>query len=233
MKNIAIIPARGGSKRLPGKNIHPVDGKPLIAYSISAAIDSALFDTVMVSTDSDDIAEIAKAYGASVPFARSQNTSNDFATTADVIQEVLECYLRQGITFTTFCCLYPTALFTTKDDLISSHNLLQGDTTAVISIAEYSSPIQRSLTIKNNNLVYNWPQYRNKRTQDLEQCYYDAGQFYWQEVQSFLQTNSLVSSNTKPYIISNTRVQDIDTLEDLLIAEHKFRYINENNNATI
>lgn len=233
MTNVAIIPARGGSKRLPGKNIHVIDGKPLIAYSILAALQSKLFDTVMVSTDSTTIADTAKLFGAVVPFYRSEVNSNDHATTADVLEEVLSHYSEQSISIQNFCCIYPTALFVTAKDLIDSYNQLDEQTSAVVSVAEYSSPIQRSFVVKNNALEYKWQQYRNIRTQDLDKSYYDAGQFYWQRVEIFQQFKTLIPTNTKPYVLESNNVQDIDTLEDLELAEIKYRYKNEKNYTTI
>ena len=186
MKNIAIIPARGGSKRIPRKNIRPFLGKPVIAYSIAAALQSGLFDEVMVSTDDEEIAEVARQYGAKVPFMRSATTADDYATTADVMLEVLECYKKQGIEFDTLCCVYSTAPFVTADSLKSAYHLLaEKKFDAVFTAVAYSYPVQRGLKIDDGKIRMVWPEYRKSRSQDLETIYHDAGQFYVSRVGSF------------------------------------------------
>ena len=180
MSSIAIITARGGSKRIPKKNIRPFCGKPIIAYSIEAALECGRFDEVMVSTDSEEIAAIAREYGASVPFLRSGETAGDFATTADVIREVLQRYEEEGKHFDSFMCIYPTAPFITADVLGEAWGSFDGRETpdAVVPVVRFSFPPQRGFVVKDGLLAYKWPEYRSMRSQDLEPFYHDAGQFY-------------------------------------------------------
>lgn len=227
MSSIAIITARGGSKRIPKKNIKQFCGKPIIAYSIEAALDSGVFDEVMVSTDSEEIAEVARHYEASVPFLRSEANSNDFATTADVLVEVLEKYRRQGRSFSSFACIYPTAPFLTGRRLAEANALLE-DVDAVISVVKYSYPPQRAFVIRNGRLAFQYPQYECVRSQDLEAIYHDCGQFYICDTATFLEAHTLVLPKTLPYIIPDDEVQDIDTLSDWKIAEAKYSVLHEN-----
>ena len=179
MKNIAIITARGGSKRIPKKNIKDFCGKPIIAYSIEAALTSDLFETVMVSTDSEEIAEIAKYYGASIPFLRGASTSNDYATTVDVLKEVLEEYKSHGKVFDWICCLYPTAPFITRKMLKEAMDTLMDSTAeSLMPVVQFSNPPQRALEIENGRLKYIYPEYESMRSQDLDIQYHDCGQFY-------------------------------------------------------
>ena len=180
MGNICIIPARGGSKRIPKKNIKEFLGKPIIAYSINAAINSGLFDVVMVSTDDQEITEIAKKYGATVPFARSTENSDDFATTVDVIEEVIEKYKEFNVKFDNICCLYPCAPFVTSNLLSSAFNqLIKQKFDSVIPIVAYSFPIQRALRLSKGKVLMIDEKKINFRSQDLDFRYHDAGQFYW------------------------------------------------------
>lgn len=222
MHSVAIITARGGSKRIPKKNIKEFCGKPIIAYSIEAALKSRAFDEVMVSTDSEEIAEIAKEYGASVPFLRSEATSSDFATTADVIAEVLDSYSQMGNEFDSFACIYPTAPFVTGKRLAEAAELLQ-DADSVIAVVKYSFPPQRAFVIQNGVVKYQYPQYEKSRSQDLEPIYHDCGQFYICNCKAFLKHHSLVIPNTRPYIMPEEEVQDIDTMADWEIAEAKYK----------
>ncbi len=222
MGMLAIITARGGSKRIPKKNIKDFCGKPIIAYAIEAALSSKVFDEVMVSTDSYEIACIAKEYGASVPFMRSEKTSNDFATTADVITEVIETYRKQNRVFDYFACIYPTAPFLTGNRL-SEAALLLNDSDAVISVVKYSFPPQRAFVVRNGNVAYLYPEFERTRSQDLEPIYHDCGQFYMCKCELFLKYHTLILPNTKPYFIREEEVQDIDTLSDWEIAENKYR----------
>lgn len=222
MSSIAIITARGGSKRIPKKNIKEFCGKPIIAYSIEAALASGVFDEVMVSTDSEEIKIIAEQYGASVPFLRSKTTSNDFATTADVLEEVLSCYKNIGKTFDSFACIYPTAPFVTGRKLAEAVALLQ-DADAVLSVVRFSFPPQRAFVIKDENVVFQYPQYERVRSQDLEPIYHDCGQFYMCNIEPFLEHHSLILPTTKPYILPEEEVQDIDTMSDWEIAEAKYK----------
>ena len=219
MARVAIITARGGSKRIPKKNIKEFCGKPIIAYSIKAALDSKAFDEVMVSTDSEEIADVAKFFGANVPFFRSEATSNDFATTADVIAEVLVKYSEEGRDFDSFACIYPTAPFVTGERLAEAARLLD-ETDAVLSVVKYSFPPQRAFVIRNGNVSYQYPEYEKTRSQDLEPIYHDCGHFCKSE--AFKVFHSLILPRTKPYIIKEEEVQDIDTMSDWAIAEAKY-----------
>ena len=221
MSFVAIITARGGSKRIPKKNIREFCGKPIIAYSISAALDSGIFDEVMVSTDSEEIARIAESFGAVVLFLRSERTSNDYATTADVIEEVLGQYRGRGTELSAFACIYPTAPFVTGEKLAAAARLLT-DADAVISVVKYSFPPQRAFVIRGERLAYQYPQYEKARSQDLEAIFHDCGQFYMCKTEPFLKHHSLVLPNTKPFILPEEEVQDIDTISDWEIAETKY-----------
>jgi len=169
-RNIAIIPARGGSKRIPKKNIKHFLGKPIIAYSIEAALQSNLFDEVMVSTDDMEIAEIAQKYGAKVPFLRTKKTADDYATITDVIIEVLANYQQQNIVYDHVCCLLATAPFVTENDLIDSYKKLNSNNfDAVFPVVRYSFPIQRAMQFEGEQIKMIWSKNMNKRSQDLKQ----------------------------------------------------------------
>lgn len=229
MSSIAVITARGGSKRIPRKNIKPFLGKPIMTYSIEAALSSGLFDTVMVSTDDEEIAQIAKEYGAQVPFYRSERTSNDYAATADVVSEVLEEYAKCGIYYETACVIYPTAPFLTVDALKEAMEiLLSGDADGVMPVVKFSFPPQRSVVMRNGFLVPSDPESMKMRSQDLEPHYHDCGQFYCIRVASFLKQRAMVMAHTMPYLQDELTVQDIDTEEDWKIAELKYRLLHEN-----
>lgn len=231
MKSIAIITARGGSKRIPNKNIKLFLDRPIIEYSIKAALDSGLYDEVMVSTDCLEIKEISVKAGAKVPFMRSETNSNDFATTSEVLLEVLGEYKKAGIEFEYMTCLYPTAPFVTTQKLKNSIDMLiNNECDAVISVVGYSYPPQRAFGIKENSLIYHWPDNVNKRSQDLEKWYHDAGQFYTLNIKSFLEQKSLVMKKSIPYIMSELEVQDIDNEIDWKLAELKYSLINSENN---
>lgn len=222
-RNLAIITARGGSKRIPRKNIKEFCGKPILHYSIQAALDAGIFDEVMVSTDDEEIAEIAKAAGAKVPFFRSEQTANDFASTDDVIMEVLSEYQKRGEVFDAFCCIYPTAPFLNGQRLKEAMALL--DTAdSVMPIVPFSYPPQRGLIINEKGLVARqFPQYATARSQDLPKVYHDCGQFYACRTKPFLEAGTTDVENLVPLILSEMEVQDIDTLEDWEIAEIKYR----------
>lgn len=228
MKKIAIITARGGSKRIPRKNIKIFVDKPIIQYSIEAALSSGVFDEVMVSTEDEEIAEIAKRAGASVPFLRSKETSNDFATTADVIAEVLEEYQKRGTEFAEACCIYPTAPFITADKLKEAMEILE-ETKAdsVLPIVRFSFPPQRCVVINKNHVEPKWPECMPMRSQDLEPFYHDSGQFYCLNVKAFLQQKTMVMKHTAPIVLSEMEVQDIDTLEDWKMAEMKYQLLHK------
>lgn len=226
MKNLAIIPARGGSKRIPRKNIKPFMGKPIIAYSIEAALQSGIFDEVMVSTDDEEIAEVAKQYGANVPFMRSEVTSGDFATTVDVLFEVIEQYNLHNVYFDNACCIYSTAPFVTSANLKLALDLqVQKGYDSVFSTVQYSYPIQRSLRLKNGNISMLYPDFLNARSQDLEPIYHDAGQFYMFNIKEFMIQHTLWMSNSGTIILPEMQVQDLDTLTDWKLAEIKYQLI--------
>lgn len=223
MKTLAIITARGGSKRIPKKNIKEFCGKPIIAYSIRAAIESKAFDEVMVSTDSEEIAQIAKEYGASVPFMRSEETSNDFATTADVILEVINEYEKQGKVFDYVACIYPTAPFVTAKKLSEAKALIEKEkANALLSVVKYDFPPQRAFVIRDGMVRYQYPEYERTRSQDLEPIYHDCGQFYICSCEGLKEHHSMILPHTVPYIVPEEEVQDIDTMSDWAIAEAKF-----------
>ena len=221
MSSIAIITARGGSKRIPKKNIKEFCGKSIIAYSIEAAIGSKLFDEVMVSTDSEEIADVARKYGAAVPFMRSVETSDDYATTADVLTEVLNEYGKLGKKYDWMSCIYPTAPFVTAEKLQNAWEFLQEKKAdALMPVVAFSFPPQRCVVIMDGKLEYKWPENIRKRSQDLETYYHDAGQFYFWKVDGFLEGMGL---NTVPFILPEQEVQDIDNLSDWEIAEMKYK----------
>ena len=226
MPRLAIIPARGGSKRIPRKNIKNFHGKPIIAYSIEAALKSGLFDEVMVSTDDEEIKIISLEYGAKVPFLRSENTSNDTATTLEVIREVLESYKKEDRTFDEVCCIYPTAPLMKSSHLTAGLDLLENEIASVFPVVPFSFPILRSLKVDEDNFVsMNWPEYSHTRSQDLPAAYHDAGQWYW--LRPELISNSLYSVNSKVIILSEMEVQDIDNESDWKMAEVKWEMGNE------
>ncbi|MDE7224485.1 MAG: pseudaminic acid cytidylyltransferase [Acetatifactor sp.] len=228
MRKIAIITARGGSKRIPRKNIREFCGKPILAYSIEAAIESELFDTVMVSTDDEEIAGIAGEYGAEVPFYRSENTASDYATTNDVLLEVLEEYEKRGEHYDMGCCIYPTAPFVTAAKLRDAMAQLEaGDADTLIPVVAFSYPPQRAMIVKEGRLVFEYPEYLDSRSQDLEPHYHDVGQFYLFRTEAFRQNRKLMLGNILPYVVSELEVQDIDNQTDWEIAEIKYRFMKE------
>jgi N-acylneuraminate cytidylyltransferase len=224
MSRIAIIPARGGSKRLPHKNIRPFLGEPVIARSIRTALDSGLFDAVMVSTDDPEIARVALDRGADVPFPRSAATADDHATLAQVIREVLENYDARGVRFDTFCCILATAPLLRGERLREGLRLLEaGDFDSVVPVVRFSYPIQRSLQMDGSGrvgLVY--PEFADTRSQDLPARYHDSGQFYWMRTRAFREQGTLFAARTGAVVLPETEVQDIDTEEDWALAELKY-----------
>lgn len=224
MKNLCVIPARGGSKRIPRKNIKEFLGKPIIAYSIEAALKSGLFEDVMVSTEDEEIAAVAKQYGASVPFMRSKETADDYAGTDAVVLEVLHQYQKQGREFDVVCCLYSTAPFATAERLQEGQALLGDTVDAAFTMVQYSYPIQRSLKVNTDKYVeMNFPQYYDTRSQDLEPIYHDAGQFYFVKTSALEAEKTFWCKRTAPLILSELEVQDLDTLTDWQLAEMKFK----------
>ena len=226
MTSLAIIPARGGSKRIPKKNIKPFLGKPIIAYSIEVALKSKLFDEVMVSTDDEEIAKIALEYGAKVPFFRSKKNADDYATTADVIKEVLEYYKKAGKNYDKACCIYPTAPLLTEFHLTEAFKLLnENQFNTVFSILPYGYPVDRSLVLNDSNglVVMKYPEHLHSRSQDLERRYHDAGQFYWFSIEHFENSNLLFTKNSGALVLSEMEAQDIDNDVDWKLAELKYR----------
>ena len=228
MKTLAMITARGGSKRIPRKNIKEFNGKPIIAYSIEAALGSGVFDEVMVSTDDEEIAEIAKNYGAKVPFLRSEKTANDVATTVDVIEEVLNTYKERGEEFDIFCCIYPTAPFITAKRLKDAvEELSNSDADSLIPVVRFSYPPQRAMEIHDGELVCRQPENLSKRSQDLEPHFHDAGQFYVVRSESFFKNHGIMVGDILPMELSELEVQDIDNEVDWKLAELKYNLLNE------
>lgn len=233
MSSLAIITARGGSKRIPRKNIRPFCGKPIICYSIEAALSSGIFTEVMVSTDDTEIAQIAANAGASVPFLRSAAAANDYASTDDVIREVLEAYQAMGKTFDTFCCIYPTAPFVTATKLKTAMEMLQ-NAESVMPVVPFSYPVQRGLCLDSQGHIgYKWPEYAAARSQDLEKIYHDCGQFYACRTGAFFREGTTDTPNMVPLILPEMEVQDIDTLEDWEIAEVKYQKMTEKEHGKI
>ena len=224
---IAIITARGGSKRIPKKNIREFCGKPIIAYSIEAAVRSGMFDEIMVSTDSREIADIAVKYGAEVPFLRSPATSGDYATTSDVLEEVLDAYNKRGKNFELMCCIYPTAPFITESKLQGAvQKLERSDADSLVPVVQFSYPPQRAVVFREGLLAYQYPEYEKARSQDLEPVYHDCGQFYLCRTKAFRMYRSLITPKTIPLILREEEVQDIDNDSDWNIAEIKYKMLN-------
>lgn len=226
MSNIAIIPARGGSKRIPRKNIKYFCGKPIISYSIEATIESGVFDEVMVSTDDQEIADISIKYGAKVPFFRSAETSTDIAMTASVLIEVLSEYKKLGQNFEYCCCIYPCAPFVNQSKIKDGMNLLISENAdSVLPVVKFSYPPLRGLVIRDNKLQMMFPENYNIRSQDLDTMYHDAGQFYCLNIDSLIKDQRLFCGNSLPIILPEIDVQDIDTVEDWEIAELKYKIL--------
>ena len=222
--NIAIIPARGGSKRIPRKNIKAFHGKPMIAYSIEAALASGCFDKVIVSTDDTEIAEVAKKYGAEVPFLRPIDISDDYATTMDVMEHAIRWCKSEEWDIEAVCCLYATAPFVLPEDLQKGYELLR-DTSVqfAFSATSFPFPIQRAIKLDEQGSVSMFsPENEQVRSQDLEEGYHDAGQFYWGQTSAFLNKLSIFSPHSKAVLLPRCRVQDIDTPEDWELAEKLF-----------
>lgn len=220
MKNLAIIPARGGSKRIPRKNVKNFLGKPIIRYPIETALQSGLFDEIMVSTDDEEIANIAKRYGASVPFLRSDRTANDSATLNDVIEEVKEQYLQQNNLFDNICCILATTPLLTVEVLKRGLNLLiENEIDSVCPVVRFSYPIQRSFRMEKNGILnFFYPEYRQTRSQDLEPAFHDAGLFYW------IRANIKLAGSTRyGFEVSEMDCQDIDNDTDWELAELKYK----------
>lgn len=223
--NVAIIPARGGSKRISRKNIKLFCDKPIIAYSISVAINSGLFDRIIVSTDDEEIAEIVRKYGAEVPFMRPVSLSDDYTGTIPVIRNAIEWFISQGDKPEMVCCIYATAPFLSAMDIQQGLKILiDTGSDYAFSVTSYPFPIQRAIRITPQGRVemFNPTQF-NTRSQDLEKAYHDAGQFYWGRAEAWLSEKIIFSPDSSPVLLSRHRVQDIDTLEDWRIAEIKYK----------
>jgi len=227
--NIAIIPARGGSRRIPGKNIKHFAGKPIIAYSIEAAKVSQVFDRIIVSTDSDEIARVAIAYGAEIPFIRPKELSDDLTPTAPVIAHAIHWFKERAHLPDFACCIYATAPFVKPDFIKEGYEkIVENNVASVFSVTTYAFPIFRSLKITDKGtLAMFWPEHEMTRSQDLPEAYHDAGQFYWLKVNSFLKSGKIYTSDAMPVILPRYLVQDIDTPEDWITAEMMFKAVRE------
>lgn len=223
---VAIIPARGGSKRIPRKNVKAFHGKPMIAYSIEAAQSSGCFEKIIVSTDDAEIASVAKAYGADVPFWRPANISDDYATTMDVMAHAVRWCEKEGWSLDAVCCLYATAPLIEPEDLRKGYQLLQtAGTQFVFSATSFPFPIQRAIKVDKQGFASMFcPENEHVRSQDLEESYHDAGQFYWGTPRAFLDKLSMFSSHSRVVVLPRERVQDIDTPEDWALALSVFSY---------
>jgi len=223
--SMAIIPARGGSKRIPGKNIKLFAGKPIIAYSIEAARESGLFDRIIVSTDSREIASVAREYEAEVPFLRPAPLADDFTSTADVLLDAL-AWLAEHDTLPSFlCCLYATAPFVQPEFIRQGFEILiKSGAASVFSVTTYPAPIQRALKMESDGrLAMVWPEHELTRSNDLFECFRDAGQFYWLDAHRFQKEKKIYSPDARPVVLPRYLVQDIDTPEDWLTAEAMYK----------
>jgi pseudaminic acid cytidylyltransferase len=227
MSAVAIIPARGGSKRIPNKNIKDFAGKPIIAYSIEVAKASRLFNRVIVSTDSESIAEIARGYGAEIPFMRPRELADDYTGTDSVVLHALDRLSSCGINFNYVCCIYPTAPFLDKRFLHKGFQIISSqEITSVFSVTAFNYPIFRALKLNSDgHLEMFWPEYQPTRSQDLPEAYHDAGQFYWANIVKYQKEKRFFSKNAKPVLIPRELVHDIDTLEDWHYAELMYRVL--------
>ncbi len=221
---IAIIPARGGSKRIPNKNIKLFAGQPIISYSIRVAQETELFDRIIVSTDSLEIADIAREYGADVPFLRPAELANDFAGTDEVVCHAVEWLAKEGRQPEFICCIYATAPFIQASYLKQGYDkLVSSDATSVFSVTTYPYPIYRSLKItEKGHIEMLWPEYKDARSQDLPETYHDAGQFYWANTNKFMQQKMLFAKDSLPVILPRYLVQDIDTVGDWETAQRMY-----------
>jgi pseudaminic acid cytidylyltransferase len=221
---VAVIPARGGSKRIPMKNIRMFAGKPIIAYSIQAACESKIFDRIIVSTDSEQVADIARRLGAEAPFLRPPELSDDYTGTVPVLLHALGWFESNGVSVDVFCCIYATAPFIQPKQLTEGYHLLRRHRAAtVFTVTTFPYPIHRSLILNDRGrLEMLWPEHLKKRSQDLPETYHDAGQFYWADARRFREEKRLFSSDAVPLVLPRYSVQDIDTLEDWQTAEKKY-----------
>ena len=222
--NICIIPARGGSKRLPGKNTKDFFGKPVISYAIECAQQTNLFDTIFVSTDCELIARIARDSGAEVPFMRSIETADDHASTLAVLKEVINEFEKREVQYKRLLCMYPVTPLTTPENIMQGlHALEKAPNSLVFPVLEYGHPIWRAISIENGQASRLWDDNTAKRTQDLKPTYHDAGQWYWMQSENILNEDSLGDLPISPVIIDETKAQDVDTYSDWKMLELKYR----------
>ena len=227
---LCVIPARGGSKRIPRKNIKSFCGQVMIGYSIKAALDSQCFDQVIVSTDDAEVAEVAKSFGAIVPFVRPDELADDYAGTVPVIKHAIEWFNDQGQTPSEVCCLYATAPFVKAIAIRKAYEQMQcTQADYCFTVASFAFPIQRAIKVTvENRIEMFYPKHLETRSQDLEESYHDAGQFYWGKAEAFKQQKSLFSKSSTPYILPRHLVQDIDTPEDWKRAELMYQALKKN-----
>lgn len=225
--NIAVIPARGGSKRIPRKNIRPFLGKPIIAYSIDAALETGLFDAVIVSTDDEEIAATARDFGAATPFMRPAELSDDMTGTTPVFRHAVQWCLDNGDDMAAACCLYATAPFVTPTDLKRGFAALE-HAPAALSVTTFPFPVQRGLERNSDGTVsLIHPEHRLTRSQDLPEAYHDCGQFYWASTRFLLDGKEFMDGEAVGVVIPRHRVQDIDTEEDWMRAEAMYKVLRE------
>jgi len=226
---VAIIPARGGSKRIPRKNIKEFCGKPMIAWSIEAALESDCFDRVIVSTDDEEIAAVARQHGAETPFMRPAKLSDDYTGTIPVIRHAVEWLADNGCAVSQAYCIYATAPFVSPEDLKRGQQLLESEACSyAFSVTSYAFPIQRAICITGGGRVAMFnPEHFQTRSQDLEEAWHDAGQFYWGTAQAWTQERPIFSEDAAPVTLPRHRVQDIDTPEDWVRAEWLFKAMQE------
>lgn len=224
---LAVIPARGGSKRIPGKNVKFFCGKPMIGWSIEVARQSGIFDHVVVSTDDAEIAEIAVGFGAEVPFLRPTELSDDYTGTSEVVAHAINWHQQQGATIDAVCCVYATAPFVSSSDLQAGLcKLLETSADFVFAVTSYAYPIQRALRLSESGRVQMlWPEHFTTRSQDLEEVFHDAGQFYWGRPGAWISNKPIFSSTSASIVLPRYRVQDIDTQEDWVRAEMMFKML--------
>ena len=229
--NLAVIPARGGSQRIARKNIRDFCGKPIMAYSIETALATGLFDQVIVSTDNEEIASVAREFGAETPFVRPADLADDHTGTNLVIKHAIEWYQERAQTFSLVCCIYATAPFLQGKYLKEGHDKLSNsDKSFAFSVTSFPFPIQRAIRITAENEVEAfWPEHYDSRSQDLEESYHDAGQFYWGRSNAFLDNRKIFSKMSIPILLPRYLVQDIDSLEDWQCAEFMWKAITQRN----
>jgi N-acylneuraminate cytidylyltransferase len=229
---IAIIPARGGSKRIPKKNIKEFFGKPMLSYAINACEDSGIFSEIMVSTDTEEIAAVARQYGAHIPFFRSARTSDDHAITFDVLEEVVANYKKNGTEYKYVCCVYPCVPFLAAQTLKDAYNqFVASGADMLLPVCKFPVPIEWAMKIEKNILMAHDKKAQLIRSQDLVPNYFDVGMFYFYETKKMLMQKGLLPDNTQPYIMNENEIQDIDTIDDWKLAEIKYKLLKEQKNG--